>query len=183
MQNYQQLDAEIAQYEAEAKLIKQRAKELRNQRESMAKQERDGAVLEIVTLMLTLGITLDQVRTAFAAAKSVVAPAIHKYWNPETGETHSGKGSCPGWLTPEAKKDARYLNPAWVANDEAKKAAKAAAKNNAESPEAEAANEAPASDDAATVSNAEVPASSGVASESNASALNQLGQSPEAAIV
>jgi len=123
--HYQQIEAEFARYEAEAAAIKQRMDVLTAQRESLREQERAVFIPQTLARMEALGLKPEDLGFAAKASKSV-APSIHKYRNPETGATHSGKGSCPGWLTPEAKKDSRYLNPEWVANDEAKKAAKAA---------------------------------------------------------
>lgn len=160
MQSYQQIDAEFAQYEAEAAALKQRMDALKERRQSLRQQECDQALPEIVERMTTLGITLEQVRAALAVAKPA-ATVIHKYWNPETKETHSGKGTLPGWLGGKTGKgrtgDPRYLNPAWVAkqdaNDAQKNAAKGAKKNKTKSRGATGAVAAPASSGAATVSN------------------------------
>lgn len=147
--DYQQIEAEFARYEAEADAIKQRMDALKARRKGMRQQACDQALPVIVERMTTLGITLEQVRVALAAAKPADSN-IDKYRNPETGETHSGKGGCPGWLTPEAKKDVRYRNPAWTAKDEAKKAAK---KNKTKSPDDSIATGAPASNETLVASN------------------------------
>ena len=127
MQIYQQIDAEFARYEAEAAALQLRMDALTQRRESIRQQAHDQALPEIVERMTTHGITLEQVRVALAAAKPA-ATVIHKYWNPETRETHSGKGTLPAWLVGRTGKgrtgDPRYLNPAWVAKEYAKDAAK-----------------------------------------------------------
>lgn len=163
MQNYQQIDAEFAQYEAEAAALKQRMDALKERRKGMRQQACNQVLPEIVERMTTLGITLEQVRVALAAAKPA-ASVVDKYRNPETGETHSGKGGCPGWLTPEAKEDVRYRNPAWTAKDEAKK-------NKTKSSGESVADEAQASND-------EVQASNDAPHDSTSDALNPLIQPP-----
>jgi DNA-binding protein H-NS len=153
--DYQKIVAEFARYEAEAAAIKQRMDALNEQRESLREQERVTAIPELKARIAALGITPEDLGYV-AQPKKSLAPSIPKYRNPETGETHSGKGACPGWLTPEAKKDPRYLNPEWVANDEAKKAAKAAkaaTKSKTESPSASVAAQAQISNDAVQLSN------------------------------
>jgi hypothetical protein len=79
-----------------------------------------------------LGITQSQLLAYFGRA-ALGKSVIHKYWNPETEETHSGKGTLPGWLVGKTGKgrtgDSRYLNPAWVAKEDAKDAAKKEAKD------------------------------------------------------
>ncbi|WP_423379869.1 H-NS histone family protein [Burkholderia sp. LMG 32019] len=163
MQTYQQIDAEFAQYEAEAAALKQRMDALKERREGMRQQAHNQALPEIVERMTTHGITLEQVRGALAAAKPAVT-VIHKYWNPETKETHSGKGTLPGWLIGKTGKDRtgdpRYLNPDWIAKEDAKdaakketKAAKVAAKSKTKLSGASVAVEAPASNDATAVPN------------------------------
>ncbi|CAE6687990.1 H-NS histone family protein [Paraburkholderia haematera] len=160
---YQQIDAELARYEAETAALKQRMDALAERREGMRQQACNQALPEIVERMTTHGITLEQVRAAFAAAKPAVT-VIHKYWNPETKETHSGRGTLPGWLIGKTGKgrmgDPRYLNPDWIAKEDAKdaamkeaKAAKAAAKSKSRSSGGSGAVEAPASNVADAASN------------------------------
>ncbi|QNB10290.1 H-NS histone family protein [Paraburkholderia tropica] len=153
--DYQKIEAEFARYEAEAAAIKQRMDALNEQRESLREQERVIAIPELKARIAALGIAPEDLGYATQPKKSL-APSIPKYRNPETGETHSGKGACPAWLTPETKKDPRYLNPEWVANDEAKKAAKAAkaaTKSKTESSSVSVAAEALASNVADVASN------------------------------
>ncbi|MGF6761459.1 DNA-binding protein H-NS [Paraburkholderia sp. GAS33] len=160
MQIYQQIDAEFAQYEAEAAALQLRMDALTQRRESIRQQAHDQALPEIVERMTTHGITLEQVRAALAAAKPA-ATVIHKYWDPETEETHSGKGTIPGWLVGKTGRgrtgDPRYLNPAWVAKEDAKDAAKAAEKqgkkNKTKSSGASVADQALSSNVAVTVPN------------------------------
>jgi hypothetical protein len=91
---YQQIEAEFARYEAEAAALKQRMDALKERRKDMRQQACNQVLPEIVERMTTHGITLEQVRAALAAAKPA-ATVIHKYWNPETRETDSGKGTLP----------------------------------------------------------------------------------------
>jgi DNA-binding protein H-NS len=178
----QQIDAEFARYEAEAAALKQRMDALKERRKGMRQQACNQALPEIVERMTTLGITLEQVRVALAAAKPA-ASVIDKYRNPETGETHSGKGGCPGWLTPEAKKDLRYRNPAWTAKDEAKKAAKEASeKSKTKSSLVSVADEAQASNDADPVPNDAATASNDALHDSTVNTLNPLSQSSVAVV-
>ncbi|WP_076884243.1 H-NS family nucleoid-associated regulatory protein [Burkholderia pseudomallei] len=160
MLDYQQLDAEIAQCKAEQDLIKQRLDALKQRRGDVMKHAQDAALPAIVAQLRALGITQSQLATYLGNAASD-KPIVHKYWNPETKETHSGKGTLPGWLVGKTGKgrsgDPRYLNPAWIAKEDAKEAAKSAAKGSKKSKTkssgASVADPAQASSVAATASN------------------------------
>ncbi|MFM0390769.1 H-NS histone family protein [Paraburkholderia phytofirmans] len=127
--DYDQIEAEFARYEAEAAAIKQRMEALSEQRENLRKQERVIAIPEILARIAALGIKPEDLGFAANPSKPV-GPVVHKYRNPETGKTHSGKGSLPEWLVGKTGKgrsgDPRYLNPAWVAKEDAKDAARQA---------------------------------------------------------
>lgn len=170
MQTYQQIDAEFAQYEAEAAALKQRMDALKERRKDLRQQAHGEALPAIVERMNTLGITLEQVRAALAAAKPAAA-VIHKYWNPETEETHSGKGTLPAWLVGKTGKgrtgDPRYLNPAWIAKEDAKDAVKEAKKKTKKSTDAAVPVAAPTLNVATQASNGNVVATdaTGAASE------------------
>ncbi|WP_261534433.1 H-NS histone family protein [Burkholderia multivorans] len=163
MLDYQQLDAEIAQCKAEQDLIKQRLDALKQQRGDVMKHAQDAALPAIVAQLRALGITQSQLSTYLGSAASD-KPIVPKYWNPETKETHSGKGTLPGWLVGKTGKgrsgDPRYLNPVWIAKEDTKdaakteaKAAKAAAKSKTKSSGASVAVEAAASNVATSIPN------------------------------
>lgn len=139
--DYQKIEAEFARYEAEAAALKQRMDALNKQREGLRAQERAIAIPEILARIAALGIKPEDLGFASKTSKSK-APSIHRYSDPATGKTHSGKGGLPGWLTKEAKKDPRYENPAWTAKQ-----------NQAKSPDTPATDETPASTDAPVASN------------------------------
>ncbi|RQQ21305.1 hypothetical protein DF107_02650 [Burkholderia stagnalis] len=148
----QQFDAQLAQFEAEVARIEQMKEQLRKQRESSIQKEQEIAIPQIMAWIDALDIKPEQLGFA-PQPKLSKAPSIPKYRNPETGDMHSGKGSCPGWLTPEAKEDPRYRNPEWTAKKAVDDAAKVAKKNKTNTSDASVAVEPPASNVATAVPN------------------------------
>jgi len=149
---FQQFDAQLAQFEAEAARIEQMKEEVRKQRESSIQKEQEIAIPQIKAWMTALNITPEQLGFAPLPMKSK-APSIPRYRDPVSGKKHSGKGGLPGWLTPETKLDPLYENPEWTTKKAADEAAKATTKNKTKTSDASVAVEAPVSSVAATVSN------------------------------
>lgn len=97
MSNYQEL---LAQKTA---LEKQTA-ELEKQLQAARQAERAGVIAQIKTLLAENGLTIDDLGGVQGAAKragnktsgSKVAP---KYRNPASGETWTGRGLKPKWLS------------------------------------------------------------------------------------
>ena len=82
------------------------------QREKLEAKQRAPAIATIVRLVRQFGITTEEIQkalgsrrgrkaagTAPAAKKSKLSPVAPKYRNNDTGETWSGRGKPPRWLT------------------------------------------------------------------------------------
>lgn len=74
------------------------ANELMRQAEEARQQEVAGVIKEIRATMAEYGISVDDLRTGEKKRASGKSAAI-AYRNPATGETWSGRGRAPRWLT------------------------------------------------------------------------------------
>lgn len=102
----------------ETSIVKQIAA-LERKKEALRKKHRAPVIKKIVQQMHDYGITPEEITESFASGsrrgraqsssrattkpKSSVKP---KYRNPETGDTWSGRGKAPRWLTHEESKGA-----------------------------------------------------------------------------
>ena len=85
------------------KELKAQAEALMKQAEAARQAEIAAVVAEILARMKEYGITLDDLKGSAKKSKSRGAvPA--KYRNPATGESWSGRGRSPRWLTEEMAK-------------------------------------------------------------------------------
>jgi DNA-binding protein H-NS len=116
MAQYETLQAEINRRKLELQQLEQEASEVLD-------LERTRAVDELKTMLRTFeafNITARDLGLA-SKAPSTGGPSIHKYRNPETGETCSGKGNSPAWLN---KSDTRFVNPEWLSKSKPSNALK-----------------------------------------------------------
>jgi len=85
---------------------------LQREIEHMRAHETQRIVEQVLAVLRAHGVTYNDVvrygeATAPATAKKKVAP---KYWNPETGETWSGRGRSPLWIAGETDRS-RFMLP------------------------------------------------------------------------
>ena len=85
------------------KELKAQAEALMKQAEAARQAEIAAVVGEILARMKEYGITLDDLRGGAKKTKSRGTVAA-KYRNPATGESWSGRGRSPRWLTEEMAK-------------------------------------------------------------------------------
>ena len=85
------------------KELKAQAEALMKQAEAARQAEIAAVVAEILAKMKEYGITLDDLKGGTKKSKSRGAVAA-KYRNPATGESWSGRGRSPRWLTEEIAK-------------------------------------------------------------------------------
>lgn len=115
MANCQQLDIEIAQYDAEIMRMQSERETLVAKRLELVAVELADAVAKVIGLGGTASAEKPQekttMRTAFNGPK--------KYLDPETGVEWSGQGNSPDWIKEKVKEN--FLNPAWSAANAAKK--------------------------------------------------------------
>lgn len=92
MASYKDIQAQIAELQQQA--VAQRESEL------------SGAIQQIRALMQEYGITVDDLQSSRrkAAAKT---PAAIQFRHPETGETWSGRGRMPRWMSGNDKEQFR----------------------------------------------------------------------------
>jgi len=88
---------------ASYKELKAKAEDLMRQAEAARKAETAAVIAEIKARMVEYGITLAHLGGAAKKASSRAAVAT-KYRNASTGETWSGRGRPPHWLTAELAK-------------------------------------------------------------------------------
>lgn len=88
---------------ASYKELKAQAEALFKQAEAARRAEIASVVAEIQTKMKEYGITLDDLKGGAKNSKSRKPVAV-KYRNPESGETWSGRGRAPKWLSAELSK-------------------------------------------------------------------------------
>ena len=85
------------------KELKAQAEALMKQAEAARQAEIAAVIAEILARMKEYGITLDDLKGGTKKSKSRGAVAV-KYHNPATGESWSGRGRSPRWLTEEMAK-------------------------------------------------------------------------------
>ena len=78
--------------------LKAQAEALLKQAEVARRAEIASVVAEIQARMKEFGITLDDLKGGTKKTKAR-APVAAKYRNPESGETWSGRGRAPKWLS------------------------------------------------------------------------------------
>lgn len=115
MANCQQLDIEIAQYDAEIMRMQSERETLVAKRLELVAVELADAVAKVIALGGTASAAKPQekstTRTAFNGPK--------KYLDPATGVEWSGQGNSPDWIKGKVKE--YFLNPAWIVATAAKK--------------------------------------------------------------
>jgi len=88
---------------ASYKELKAQAEALMKQAEAARRAEIASVVAEIQAKMNEYGITLDDLKGGTKKSK-VRKPVAAKYRNPASGETWSGRGRAPKWLSAELAK-------------------------------------------------------------------------------
>src|SRR5471030_780178 len=91
MSTYAEIQAQIAELESKAK--EARAEELA------------GAKAQIAEVMKAHGLTLDDLRGVKVKVSKPRQLVPAKYRNPENGDTWTGRGRAPLWLTGKNKED------------------------------------------------------------------------------
>jgi DNA-binding protein H-NS len=96
-----------------AKLVKQLA-ELDSEIERVRHIDRSGVIAEIRAQMRDYGIKPSEL----VGRKRGRSPAPARYWNPETGETWTGRGQRPQWLDGKNSKEFLIVRPKPQRSDE-----------------------------------------------------------------
>lgn len=99
-------------YNAEKRRIEREIERLRRQAEALQQKQRKPIIDQIVRDMKAHDISLEELTQAFTkgqpgrkkSSKAVKAPTSRtpvapKYKNPDTGETWTGRGKAPRWIT------------------------------------------------------------------------------------
>ncbi|MCK4165386.1 H-NS histone family protein [Ralstonia pseudosolanacearum] len=132
MQEFQQIDAQIAHCEQEIAALAEAKNILQAQRGEILQRAREQKRPALMAVIEELGFRPEDL---FEIAKKAKPDenAPKKYRDPETGELWSGKGNEPKWIAGKDKK--QFLNPAW---EEHKNKKKGSGKSTSTDPKAEA---------------------------------------------
>lgn len=114
MQDYQQIDIEIANRDAEIERYKNEREALMAQRAEIAKAELADAVKKVNALGGFA--TMEPQKKSSTPRAPSTGPK--KYRDPATGAEWSGQGSGPEWILNQDKD--QFLNPAWLESKAAK---------------------------------------------------------------
>lgn len=104
MRTYAVIQAEIAEFEAELKRLRQEAKEAKA-------REVEDARKRVAEIMKTSGLKAEDLLKSGPKEKSNVIAIDSKdkhppkYQEPATGKTWSGRGRCPDWLVDQPDRE------------------------------------------------------------------------------
>ncbi len=102
--------------------IKKQIAALEAQAERIAKQEMSGAIAKVKEIMLTFGLTIENLQSAVAGqAHSAertkprrAGGGRAKYADPQTGKVWSGFGRAPGWIAGVKNRDAFLVDKSGI---------------------------------------------------------------------
>lgn len=120
MEDYQQLDIEIANCDAEIERNKNEREIFIAKRAEMLERNREVAIPALIAQIKALGLDASHFGLATPKKKATSTAAKtgpKKYRNPITGDEWSGRGNQPTWVKGQDKK--LFLNPAWSATSDA----------------------------------------------------------------
>ncbi|OHU97804.1 hypothetical protein BLA34_22020 [Ralstonia solanacearum] len=119
MQEFQQIDAQIAHCEQEIAALTEAKTILLAQREEALLRVQEAELPAILAKIKELGFSKAQLGFDSAKKAKSADTGPKKYRDPETGEEWSGQGNNPKWMGGKDKE--QFLNPAWEEHKNKKK--------------------------------------------------------------